>query len=93
LVALLAALPLSSLWEAVSASTRPFFRKSFAVLCYLTLVWIAFQNFSVYFGDQAANADAFEQFDSRKPSPDKNAPNTEAPTIFTFPLTTIKPIP
>jgi hypothetical protein len=66
LVALLAALPLSSLWEAVSASTRPFFRKSFAVLCYLTLVWIAFQNFSVYFGDQAANADAFEQFDSEE---------------------------
>ena len=66
LVALLAALPLIALWEIVSVSPRPFVRKAFTVLFILTLGMIAIQNFSVYFGDQAANADAFEQFDSEE---------------------------
>ncbi len=66
LVALLASLPLNVLWEK-AAGVRPLLLRSLFFLPGLAaLAFIAYQNFDLYFGAQAASADAFEQYDAEE---------------------------
>ncbi len=66
LVALLAALPAAALWERAEGTTarvQSFFLVPAAALA---IAVIAFQNFDLYFRRQAADPDAFEQYESQE---------------------------
>jgi hypothetical protein len=63
LVALLAALPLAALWEQGAESGRKWL---YLLAAGLGLSWIAWQNFDLYFHQQASDMDAYEQYDSEE---------------------------
>lgn len=63
LIALMAALPLSALWERLEGSGHKFFTLTLAGLA---LAFITWQNADLYFHAQPADPDAFEQYDSEE---------------------------